>query len=46
MAYIQPVYAQSWEMRENVVYQRGMTKLNELKKADDIQFNKITFNIK
>lgn len=46
MAYILPVYAQAGEQRENVSYQRGIAKLNELKKADDIQFTKITFNIK
>ena len=46
MAYILPVYAQAGENRENVSYQRGVAKLTELKKADDIQFNKISFNIK
>lgn len=46
MAYILPVYAQYWEQRENVMYQRGMNKLNELKKADDVQFSQISFNIK
>ncbi len=46
MAYILPVYAQAGEQRENVEYQRAIAKLRELTKADDIQFNKITFNIK
>lgn len=46
MSYILPVYAQAGENRENVSYQRGIAKLTELKKADDIQFNKISFNIK
>lgn len=46
MSYILPVYAQYWEQRENVVYQKWLAKLNELKKADDIQFSKISFNIK
>lgn len=46
MSYILPVYAQYWEQRENVSYQKWMAKLNELKKADDIQFSKITYNIK
>lgn len=46
MSYILPVYAQAGEQRENVEYQRAIAKLRELTKADDIQFNKVTFNIK